>query len=42
VPFSRPRDPAHLRAQPPFTKLRLRMWELLRSVEPERMEAAGG
>jgi ABC-type nitrate/sulfonate/bicarbonate transport system ATPase subunit len=40
VPFDRPRDPAHLRAQPQFTELRMRMWELLR--RPEQAEAASG
>jgi NitT/TauT family transport system ATP-binding protein len=42
VPFNRPRDPVHLRAQPRFTELRTRMWELLRGSGSERMEAAGG
>jgi ABC-type nitrate/sulfonate/bicarbonate transport system ATPase subunit len=42
VPFPRPRDPVHLRAEPRFTELRTRMWELLRGTEPEQMEAASG
>jgi NitT/TauT family transport system ATP-binding protein len=42
VPFNRPRDPVHLRAQPRFTELRTRMWELLRGSGSEQMEAAGG
>jgi NitT/TauT family transport system ATP-binding protein len=42
VPFARPRDPVHMRADPRFTELRTRMWELLRRTEPQRMEAAGG
>ena len=42
VPFPRPRDPVHLRAEPRFIELRTRMWELLRGTEPEQMEAASG
>jgi NitT/TauT family transport system ATP-binding protein len=42
VPFARPRDPVHLRANPQFTELRTRMWELLRGTEPEQVEVTRG
>jgi NitT/TauT family transport system ATP-binding protein len=42
LPFARPRDPVHLRAQPRFTELRTHMWELLRGTEPQQAEAASG
>ncbi len=41
VPFPRPR-PTNLRADPVFAQLRTRMWELLRTTEPEETGVAGG
>lgn len=42
VPFSRPRDPVHLRAEPRFAELRTHMWELLRDTQPQEAEAYSG
>jgi ABC-type nitrate/sulfonate/bicarbonate transport system ATPase subunit len=42
IPWPRPRDPAAIRTEPEFVRLRQRMWELLRHADPSRSDDADG